>query len=64
MTGGLSGWRRQLRPIAWLTEARQACPTRAAYPVDGRMTLLPITEVANLRERIDSLFRPIAARNG
>lgn len=64
MTGGLSGCRRQLRPIARLIEARWTCPTRAAYPADGRMTVLPITEVANLRERIDPLFRPIAARNG
>ena len=31
------------------------CPTPAAYPVDDRITVLPITEASNLRERIDSL---------
>ena len=31
------------------------CPTPMAYPVDERITVLPVTEAANLRGRIESL---------
>ena len=31
------------------------CPTPTAYPVDERITVLPVTEAANLRGRIESL---------
>ena len=31
------------------------CPARDAYPVDDRITVLPIPETTGLRERIDAL---------
>ena len=31
------------------------CPARNAYPVDDRVTVLPVPEVTGLRERIESL---------
>ena len=31
------------------------CPARDAYPVDDRITVLPISETTGLRERIDAL---------
>ena len=31
------------------------CPGRDAYPVDARISVLPVLDVANLRQRLDAL---------